>query len=240
MRRRHVLLLAALAGVTILSAPAWPQTSKEATIRVIGHATIETVPDQVIVRIGVASKAPTPSAALDQNSGAARRVIDFAKSFGIGEREIVTEAVNLAPAYKQVRDAGGNFRQEPDGYTANNTVRLKLKDIGRLGQFMRQVLDQGATNIGGVQFGLSEPDKIGDEARAKAVEDATRQAERLADAAKVKLGPLVEIVHPPRVSASFANMPVQAKGLARVGSAVPIESGTLEVTAEVDMTWAIE
>ena len=74
----------------------------------IGHATIEAVPDHVTVRVGVSSRAPTPTAALDQNSGAARRVIDFAKSFGIDEREVATDAVNLAPAYKSVRDPSGN------------------------------------------------------------------------------------------------------------------------------------
>jgi uncharacterized protein YggE len=240
MRRAHVLMFVLAAGaVSLLASPASSQTSKEATIRVIGRATIEAVPDQVIVRVGVTSKAATPAATLDQNSGAARRVIDYAKGFGVGEREIVTEAVNLAPAYKQVRDPNGNVRQEPDGYTAINTVRVKLKDVGRLGNFMRQVLDQGATNIGGVQFGLSNPDKTGDEARTKAVEDAVRQAERLAEAAKVKLGPVLEIVHPPRLGVPVEGGPVPFRA-ARVGAAVPIESGTIEVTAEVDVTWAIE
>jgi uncharacterized protein YggE len=224
--------------MTAIAPPASAQTAREGTIRVIGRATIEAVPDHVTVRVGVASRAPTPTAALDQNSGAARRVIDFAKAFGIGERDIATDAVNLAPAYKQVRDPGGNFRQEPDGYTASNTVRVRLRDVGRLGPFLRQVVDQGATNIAGVQFGLSNPEKTADEARRKAVEDATRQAEQLAEAAKAKLGTLLEIVHPPR--AAVVEGPVPVRRMARMGAAVPIESGTLEVTAEVDMTWAIE
>ena len=71
-----------------------------------------------------------------------------------------TDSINLAPAYKTVREPNGNTRQEPDGYTANNMVRVKLTDMSRLGAFMRQVLDQGATNIGGVSFGLSQSGEI--------------------------------------------------------------------------------
>jgi uncharacterized protein len=242
MKRAHIAILATMACVmTVISSPTSSQTSREATIRVIGRATVEAVPDHVTVRVGVSSRAPTPTAALDQNSGAARRVIDFTKSFGIDEREIATDAVNLVPAFKQVRDPNGNFRQEPDGYTANNTVRVKLKDTGRLGQFMRQALDQGATNIDSVTFGLSNPEKTADEAREKAVGDALRQAERLADAAKVKLGPILEIVHPPRATIAPMGGVAFDRGAVRMGArAVPIETGTLEVTVEVDITWAIE
>ena len=54
MKRMHASILAIVAGMmTVLPAPAWSQTSKEATIRVIGHATIETVPDHVTVQVGV-------------------------------------------------------------------------------------------------------------------------------------------------------------------------------------------
>ena len=136
--------------------------------------------------------------ALDQNSAVARKIIEFAKKFGIADKDIQTDSINLAPAYKSVPAAGGGTRQEPDGYTASNMVRVRLTDMARLGTFMRQVLDQGATNINGVHFGLSDPEKSADEARAKAVEDAVRQARLLADAAKVKLGSIQEIVHPPR------------------------------------------
>jgi uncharacterized protein YggE len=105
---------------------------------------------------------------------------------------------------------------------------------------MRQVLDQGATNINGVQFGISAPEKATDEARQKAVEDAVRQARQLADAAKVKLGKIQEIVHPLRsdfrIASGMADMPVRRQR----ASAVPIEAGTLQISADVEITWAIE
>ncbi len=211
----------------------------EGRIRVIGHAVVEAVPDHVTVRIGVSNRASTPTAALDQNSAAARKVIDFAKAFGIAERDIQTDAVNLSPLFKTVRDPNGNTRQEPDGYTASNTVRVKLSELPKLGAFMRQALDQGANNINSVQFGLSNSQSALDDARTRAVEDAVRQAQRLADAAKVKLGKIQEILHPPRSQGGSERIAGMAARTA-AAAPVPVEAGSLQITADVEIIWAIE
>jgi uncharacterized protein len=230
-------------AVVLLAASLAPhvcaQGIREGKIRTVGRGAVEAIPDFASVQVGISNRARSPTAALDQNSAIARKIIDFSKRFGIAEQNIRTEAVNLAPAFKTLRDPNGTTRQEPDGYTARNMVRVRLDDISRLGTFMRQALDQGATDIAGVHFGLINSEKLSDDARAKAVEDATRQAKGLADAAKVKLGPILEIAHPPRVqwnADGAADLAVRAPGR----MAVPIEAGTIWITAEVDVTWAIE
>ena len=240
----HRWLVSMIAAVTLLPAvlapPASAQGAREGKMHVLGRGTVEAVPDYVTVQVGVSNRATSPTAALDQNSAVARKIVDFSKRFGVDERDIQTASVNLAPAFKTVRDPNGTTRQEPDGYTASNMVRVRLRDLSRLGNFMRDSLDQGATNIAGVHFGLSSPEKFSDEARTKAVEDAVRQARGLAQAARVKLGQIQEIAHPPRNQfrgmENMADMPVRAAGR----MAVPVEVGTITITAEVDITWAIE
>lgn len=238
IRSIMVAVVALLAAVAAM--PASAQGVREGKMRVLGRATVEAVPDNVTVQVGVSNRAPSPSAALDQNSVIARKIIDFCKNFGLGERDIQTTTVNLAPNFKTVRDPNGSTRQEPDGYTASNLVHVRLGDISRLGTFMRQVLDQGATNIAGVHFGVQSADKIADEARTKAVEDAVRKAQGLAQAANVKLGPILDIAHPPRsqfgATGGAADMPMRAAAR----TAVPIEAGTITITSEVDITWGIE
>ena len=241
---KHRWLLPMIAAVAllpaVLSPPASAQGAREGKMRVIGRGTVEAVPDYVTVQVGVSNRASSPTAALDQNSAVARKIVDFSKRFGVDERDIQTASVNLAPNFKTVRDPNGTTRQEPDGYTASNMVRVKLRDLSRLGNFMRDSLDQGATNIAGVHFGLSRPERFSDEARTKAVEDAVRQAQGLAQAARVKLGPILDIAHPPRIRFGerdgYADMPARAAGRMDV----PIEVGTITITAEVDITWVIE
>jgi len=224
----------------VLAVPALAQGAREGKMRIVGRATVEAVPDYVTVQVGISNRAASPTAALDQNSAVARKIIDFSKGFGVAERDIQTSSVNLAPNYKTVRDPNGTTRQEPDGYNASNMIRVKLGDLSRLGAFMRQILDQGATNIAGVHFGVTNLEKLSDEARTKAVEDAVRQAQGLAQAAKVKLGPIQDIAYPPRSRFSAtdgaADMPLRAA--AKID--VPIEVGTIRTSAEVEITWAIE
>jgi uncharacterized protein YggE len=231
-------LLAALCAA--LLAPAAPAVAQGGgKMRVVGRATVETAPDLVTVRVGVQSRATTPTAALDQNSAVARKIIDFAKTFGVQERDLQTDAVNLTQMFKSVREPNGNMRQEPDGYQATNMVRVTLRDLPRLGAFMRQVLDQGATNINSVFFGLSDPEKAAEEARTKAVENAVRQAQGLASAAKVKLGRILDIAYP--AGAGFAGpMPAEMAAPRAQRMAVPVEAGALQVTADVEIVWAFD
>ena len=233
---RAALFAAALVSLMAASTPALAQDGR---IRVIGRAVVEVVPDYVTVRIGVSNRASSPTAALDQNSATARKIVEFAKASGIQERDIQTDAVNLSPLFKTVRDPSGTTRQEPDGYTASNIVRVKLSELPKLGAFMRQALDQGANNINGVQFGLSNYESALDDARTRAVEDAVRQAQRLAEAAKVKLGKIQEILSPPRsqvVAEGMADMPLRRA----VRAPVPVEAGSLQINAEVEIIWAVE
>jgi hypothetical protein len=233
-------LIAALVPLCVVGAlmpGASAQTAQRGTMRVMGHATVEVVPDYAVVTAGVSTKAKTPTAALDQNSATARKIIEFTKQFGVDERDIRTQAVTLNPSFRQVRDPSGGSRQEPDGYTASNSVQVKLTELARVGAFMREVLDQGATNIRGVQFGASKIEQVTDDARTKAVENAFHKAQSLAAAAKVRLGAIEEIAYPPRAQAPSPGA-VFARGAAP--SAVPIEAGTLKISESVEITWAIE
>ena len=136
--------------LALCAAPAAAQDGGR--LRVVGRGVVDVAPDFATVRIGVSTRAPAPTAAMDQNSVATRKVIDFAKKFGVQERDIQTDAVALSPTFKTVREPNGTMRQEPDGYRPQHRPR-QVAELPRLGTLMREVLDQGATNIDGVNFG---------------------------------------------------------------------------------------
>ena len=215
------------------------QTVGAGRIQVLGHGSVERTPDLAVVLVGITNKAAAPTAALDENSAIAARITAFAKNFGVDARDLKTAAVNLSPVTKSVREPNGAYRQEPDGYQANNTVQVRLRDISRLGAFMRDVLNQGANQIAGVHLGLADPDKAVDDALAAAVEDATRKANRLAEAAKVKLGRLQQVTYPPRTAVRPFEATAAPAGRA-LRMDVPIEPGALETSVEVEMIWALE
>ena len=172
-----------------------------------GTATRQAKPDFASVSIGVTNKAATTAAAIDATSVAATRILTAARAFGIEPRDLQTSYVSLEPAYRTVRDASGGTERRPDGYTASNTVTIRLRQLDRLGEFLRGVVDGGANQIGGIEFELADPGKLEREALAAAVKDARTQADIIAQAAGVRLGRIEEIrtgerARSPRPSAS--------------------------------------
>ncbi|KTS25295.1 hypothetical protein NS228_04705 [Methylobacterium indicum] len=232
---------AATAGflALLLAGPAFAD-EPPGRIGVIGRASREVAPDFATVEVAVESRGATPAAALDQNSAAARKVVELAGEFGITGPDLATAAVSLRPATKTVRDPGGQMRDVPDGYQATNAVSVRVRDLKRLGALMRRLLDGGADRIGGVAFGLTDPGQAENAVRADAVRDAKRQAETLAEAAGLRLGRLESLVSPPLQGAA---MPMQARAFAAKGVpgglAVPVEPGTLTVEASVEATYAV-
>lgn len=204
-----------------------------------GTATLQARPDFASVSIGVASKAPTTAAALDATSAAAGRILASAGAFGIEPRDLQTSYVSLQPAFRNVRESGGSSEQRPDGYTASNTVTIRIRDLGKLGEFLRTVVDGGANRIDGVEFELAEPAKLQRQVLAAAVRDAREQAAVIAEAAGVKLGRIEEIRFGADRPYSAARRS-RAVAAAAPAPAVPIEAGSLDVSAEVQVVFALE
>ena len=144
----------------------------EGRISVVGRARSEVAPDFASVEIGVEAKGATPAAALDGASAAAKAILALAAEFKVPEADLGTSAVTLQPVTRSVRQADGSFTEKPDGYRAANTVRVRLADMGRLGDLMRRALDGGANRIDGVGFGLRDPDAAESAVRSAAMKDA--------------------------------------------------------------------
>ena len=236
--KHAALLLASTLPLFLGAGESTAQPVESRRISVLGRATIEAVPDYAIVTVGVSTRAATPTAALDENSAAIRRTIAFSTRFGVEARDIQTTSVEV----RDVTESDLPLRRQPtaaERYQAGNSVTVRIRSVARLGEYLRAVLEAGSNRINGVSFGLSNIEQVTDDARAAAVEDAARKARRLVEAAGVKLGPVQQINHPPRAeyrsSDGQADLPRR-----RTMVDVPIEVGTLEVDAEVDVTWLVE
>ena len=236
--RPRATRLALLAGAALLcAAPLAARADTDRTIRVQGHATREVAPDMALLTIGVNTRAPNAAAAMDANSTAARKVIDAAKRSGIAAGDIRTASVGLSEATKSRRDPTGMTTQEPDGYNAFNTVIIRVRDLSRLGQVIRDMVEDGANRMSGLSFDIADRDRIADEVRKEALLDARRIATDLATTAGASLGSVQKIFYPPiqggrPMRADFAAMAVQK-------SAVPIEAGAIAIQADVEAVWEL-
>jgi hypothetical protein len=206
-------------------------------VSVTGHASTARAPDFAEIAVGIEAKGATASAALDAASKAVAGLTAIAREAGVPAEDVGTAAVTLHPATRTVARPGG-ATEEPDGYGASNVVRLRLAEMGRLGDLLRRMVETGANRIDGITFGLRDPDAVFAGLQTAAARDARTQAAALAEAVGAKLGPLCSLSalgeEPPPLAMRAMAAP------AAKGRPVPVEAGTIESTASVTAVFALE
>ena len=197
------------------------------TVTVTGTGEVEAVPDEAQLSLGVNTNADTAREAMEENAERMRRVILALREAGIAERDIRTEEVSLSPRYRE---------ETLDGYTASNTVAAK-SGIGELVEALDAAVSAGANHTYGLSLVNSKRDELYRKALADAVGDARSKAEALAAAGGFGVGDVVRVEEgasePPVLYDSYA-----PTAMARAAKA-PIEPGTNEIAATIQVTFAI-
>jgi uncharacterized protein len=227
--RRH-LLLAAITAATLLAAPAWAQDALPAVISVTGEATISVAPDLAQIEAGVTSDAKTAREASEASNTAMGKLLQAMKTAGIDAKDIQTSRLSLQPQY-----APGRSPAAVTGYRAGNHVTVRLHDVAKVAATIDTLVSAGATDIGGINFVVSQASKLLDDAREQAVADARRKAEIYARAAGVTLGA------PLSISEEGAPAPVfRGKMVAAAMAATPVAQGEETLSVTVSVYWAIK
>ena len=195
MRMRHatpvliasVLALAALSGRALAQQPA--MAADGTLVSVQAHAETARVPDIATVSAGVVTQAEDANAAMRANAAQMDKVMKAIRAAGIAERDIQTSGINLNPQYRYAEN------QPPaiTGYQASNTVSLKVRDIGKLGQVLDALVASGANQVNGPMFEIDEPEAAYDEARRAALAKAQARARMYAEALGLRVRRIVSI-----------------------------------------------
>ena len=229
----HVLALAACVGL-LLAAPAMAQTIPPPMITVSGEATISVAPDQAEIEAGATSDAKTAREASEANNTIVGKLLLALKAANIDSKDIQTSRLSLQAQYAQSTSS----RTPPtvSGYRASNHVTVRLRDITKVASTIDLLVGAGATDIGGINFMVSQASKVLDEAREKAVDDARRKAEIYAKAAGVTLGAPLNISEEGSPAPVFRGKMMAAAPMA----ATPIAQGEETLSVTVSVSWAIK
>ena len=221
----------AVVAATWLAAPALAQTMPPPAISVTGEANVSVAPDQAQIDGGVTSDAKTAREASDANNAAMGKVLLALKGAGIEEKDYQTSRLSLQPQYAQNRAAPSPFV----GYRASNRVTVRIRDVAKVANVIDVLVGAGATDIGGINFTVSQASKHLDEAREKAIADARRKAEIYAKAAGVTLG------EPISISEEGAPVPLyRGKMAAPMAAGAPVAQGEERLSVTVSVSWAIK
>ena len=229
--KRHTILAAIGAGM-LLATSASAQTALPAMISVTGEATISVPPDQAQIEAGASSYAKTARQASEANNNAMGQLLLALKTANIDQKDIQTSRLLLQPQYEP-----NHSPPTVVGYRASNQVTVRLRDVAKVASTIDLLVGAGATDIGGVNFIVSQASKLLDDARAQAIADARRKAEIYAKAAGVTLG------EPLSISEEGGSSPgpvFRAKMTAAPMAATPIAQGEETLSVTVNVSWAIK
>ncbi|MEM6624430.1 MAG: SIMPL domain-containing protein [Pseudomonadota bacterium] len=213
----------------LLAVPAW---AEQPSITVVSTGSVFAVPDMAVVTVGIETEAPTASKAQADNAQAAAETILALRESGIAARDIRTMSLVISPIYADRRNAPDSA-PSVRAYRVVNRIQATVRDISAVGQLLDAVIVSGANRIDNLYFAMSTEPVLLDEARRRAVAEATRRAELYAQAMGVILGP-VQSLH------EGANQGPRGAPMAemRVSSGA-IAPGELEVSATVTITWSV-
>ena len=228
-----VSLFLALALAVSAQETAPPDGERGAVLRVTGEGSVAAIPDMAVLNLGVEATAISPGAAVDAMATAMGPVIDGVIAAGVAPRDVQTSQLSLRPIYRdgQLRTQEG---PQIDGYVARTNITLRVRDLDGLGDLLDASVLDGANRFEGLQFAVADPQPLRDAALTAAIVDATRKASLMAEAAGLRLGPILEIAE-----SGGAQPPGPVMMEAARSSAIPIAPGELEMRANVSVVFGL-
>jgi len=200
---------------------------------VTGEGSISVAPDVVQIRSGVSTRGKTVREAAETNSKTMAAILTALTESGIPQKDVRTGQLSIQPVYA-AQEPGKE--QKLVGYSVANHVSAKIKHVEKLGDVLDRLIAAGATEVWNVEFLVSDPAKVLDQAREAAIADARRKAEVYARAAGVPLGRVVSIEEE---SGASSPMPMRALAQPAPGAHVPIAPGENTLRAVVSVAFEI-
>ena len=219
--------------------------ARQITVTGQGKATIS--PDVALFTVSFVTQASKLGNAKDENTNHSNAVLAFLKEKGVEEKDIKTVQYTISPQYVYTPvlpcyEGGCPSTRPPkiSGYEVRHTLQVKVRDLGKVDDLLDGVVNNGANEVGQVQFTIDDEEAVKREARNKAIEDARKKAETMTRAVGVHLGKVITFSENGLYPISYA-----AESVAKVsdmrGAEAPahIAPGEQEVEQTMSVTYEI-
>ncbi len=228
---RSRLLHAALLLSLVVSGVTLADDTPRRTIAVTGEGKASAPPDMATLDAGVVAENADVSRALARSTEKMTRVLGVIREAGVEPRNVQTTGFTV----EVVREYPTGGAPRIVGYRVRQRVRVRVRDLGKVGGLLTRLVQAGSNEVGRVGFTVQEPERLANQARRSAIANARRRAGVYARAAGVRVGRVVSISERP---VNSRPIPVYARA-AMAPANVPIAAGLHEVRATVHVTYAL-
>ena len=237
--RKTLLSKVGLIALALLSTPAAQasEVPEVPRIEVRGEAVVRVPAELIEFNISVVSEDAQADRALAQNNAKAAAVRKALEGAGIPGADIQTGQFQLQPQWSiPPPSPGPGWRPAIIGFVVENQVRVRTSKLQRSGAALSAASTAGANRIGELRFALTDDNQTRSEAIRQATRNALRDADTIADAAGLKRGSILSVVLEPSPTTPYPmQQEMRTMAMADAGSAVPVDVGTIEVHAAVQL-----
>jgi len=198
-------------------------------LKIAETALVAAMPNQANVSFAVETDSREAQEAIRLNAILTDKVLKALKSSIGPDDSLSTSSFNLSPVYA---------RREPSqlvSYRVKNSVSLTTKQVDTLGSLLDIAAKAGVSRIDSLSFGHDKEQDLRNQAAVKALQRAKKTAEKLAEAAGMRVKRILMISYsPPGPVRRYARMAVAES------VPTPIEVGQLAISATVNVEFEIE
>ncbi|WP_405914741.1 SIMPL domain-containing protein [Streptomyces sp. NBC_00728] len=200
-------------------------------ISVFGAASVDATPDVARLRVAINQTRQKPGESFEVTRGSVNQIREVLRGHGIPDTAVSTSRLGLKSSWSY-----GNERTFL-GYECTASFVIELRDLDILETVLVDVVEAGANQVDGVEFDVSTKKELRAQARKAAVAAAGEKAALYAEAADVRLGPVIHIkdVDSDQLQNTYRGHR-QASGAGGEGDLAP---GKISVTAGVVIGFSI-
>lgn len=222
-----LVLAAGLAGSIALAQPSAVGSSN--SVSVSGSAQVALKPDIAYVTLGTTSADASAAKARTANDAAMAGVLAAVKAQGVDDKDIQTTNYSINPRYS-------SDGKTITGYEVNNSVRVTVRNLDKLGNVLSDATAAGANTAGGLSFDVQNREDAYNQALTLAIKDARQRAETLAKSAGETLSDVLGVTE----NSGYTPYPYPVYSGLAMRDALPVSAGNLNVSASVSVTYALK
>jgi uncharacterized protein YggE len=205
-------------------------------VSVNGQGEVVAAPDRATVMLTIAARNKDLSAAQAEADAVVAKVMEVADDLDIDDKKVQTTGIQIQPEFDW-----NNGKRVMLGYLVQRTTTIELNDLTKLGKLMEQALATGVNEVSPPQLSSSKSKELARQALRMAGEDATRNAEALADSLGAKLG---EVYSTSGQGGAEGPRPMMARAVAyesmKTDVAETYSAGEIRVVASVQAQFELE
>ena len=186
------LILLAVLVITVVGALVLIKVSKGAgsferdTVTITGEGRVQATPDIGQVTVSIISEGVDAADVQEENIEQFNAVVKALKDAGVDEKDLQTTSYNVNPRYKW--EDGERIEV---GFEVRQSLLVKIRNLDKAGDIIRAAGQNGVNSVSGLSFTVDDPEVYREEARRKALEQAQKKAEELAEITGIKLGKVI-------------------------------------------------